>query len=128
VIVGVGIDVVDVDRFVGALERTPGLRPRLFTAAERDLPAASLAARFAAKEAVAKALGAPVGLRWTDVTVRRGESGQPELEVTGTVAERSAALGVDTFHLSLSHDAGIAGAVVVAERRDTGSAGGTGER
>lgn len=115
-IVGVGIDVVDVARFMATLERAPGLRERLFTAAERDLPAASLAARFAAKEAIAKALGAPGDLRWQDATVHRVVGGPPEVEVTGTVAARAAELGVARFHLSLSHDAGIASAMVVAER------------
>jgi holo-[acyl-carrier protein] synthase len=115
VIVGVGIDVVDIARFVRQLERTPRLRERLFTPEERELPPASLAARFAAKEAVAKALGAPRGLRWADATVRRESSGRPRLDVTGTVAARAAELGVVRFHLSLSHDAGVAGAVVVAE-------------
>jgi holo-[acyl-carrier protein] synthase len=115
VIVGVGIDVVDVDRFGRQLERAPGLRTRLFTESERDLPVRSLAARFAAKEAIAKALGAPVGLRWTDVSVIRQPSGAPRLEVTGTVAALAAELGVARFHLSLSHDAGIASAVVIAE-------------
>ncbi len=114
-IVGVGIDVVDVERFGQSLERTPGLRRRLFTEAERELPLASLAARFAAKEALAKALGAPVGLRWLDATVHRTEDGRPQLEVGGTVAARAEALGVHHLHLSLSHDAGIASAVVVAE-------------
>nr|WP_245941689.1 holo-ACP synthase [Vallicoccus soli] len=110
-----GIDVVDVARFGQALERTPRLRERLFTEDERRLPLASLAARFAAKEALAKALGAPVGLAWTDATVRREESGRPVLEVEGTVAARAAELGVRSWHVSLSHDAGIASAVVVAE-------------
>ena len=116
VIVGVGIDVVDVARFVAALARVPRLRDRLFTPAERDLPDQSLAARFAAKEAVAKALGAPGGLSWQDCTVVRVPGGPPGLEVTGTVAARAAELGVTTWHLSLSHDAGIASAVAVAER------------
>ena len=114
-IVGVGIDVVDVERFAATLRRTPALLDRLFTATEQDLPPASLAARFAAKEAIAKALGAPVGLRWTDVTVVRGPDGAPSLDVRGTVAARAADLGVDRFHVSLSHDAGIASAVVIAE-------------
>jgi holo-[acyl-carrier protein] synthase len=117
VIVGVGIDVVDMARFSRQLERVPGLAHRLFSDEERALPPHSLAARFAAKEAVAKALGAPVGLRWTDCTVRREDDGRPHLVVRGTVAARAAVLGVDCFHLSLSHDAGIASAVVVAERR-----------
>jgi holo-[acyl-carrier protein] synthase len=116
VIVGVGIYVVDVARFERQLERTPGLLQRLFTEHERELPPRSLAARFAAKEALAKALGAPVGLRWADVTVVRAPSGAPSLEIIGTVAERAAELGVERFHVSLSHDAGIASAVVIAER------------
>lgn len=114
-IVGVGIDVVDVARFIATVDRVPALRLRLFTPEERELPDNSLAARFAAKEAVAKALGAPAGLRWQDATVRRVTGQQPVVEVTGTVAARAAELGVRRFHLSLSHDAGIASAVVVAE-------------
>ncbi len=115
-IVGVGIDVVDVARFMATLGRSPGLRERLFTPAERDLPDSSLAARFAAKEAIAKALGAPGTMSWQDATVHRVVGGPPEVEITGTVAARAAELGVDRFHLSISHDAGIASAMVVAER------------
>ncbi|MGN8246943.1 holo-ACP synthase [Cellulomonas soli] len=115
-IVGVGIDVVDVARFVATLERAPGLRERLFTPAERQMPDSSLAARFAAKEAIAKALGAPGGMSWQDATVRRVVGAQPVVEVTGTVLAAADALGVARFHLSISHDAGIASAVVVAER------------
>jgi holo-[acyl-carrier protein] synthase len=115
VIIGVGIDVVDVERFGQTLERTPTLRERLFTEAERELALNSLAARFAAKEALAKALGAPVGLQWHDATVHRGDDGRPHLQVSGTVAARAEALGVHALHVSLSHDAGIASAVVVAE-------------
>ena len=114
-IVGVGIDVVDVERFGQSLDRTPGLLERLFTDEERSLPLNSLAARFAAKEALAKALGAPVGLQWHDATVRRGDDGRPHLVVNGTVEARAEALGVHALHVSLSHDAGIASAVVVAE-------------
>ena len=114
-IVGVGIDVVDIDRFIESLTRTPGLRDRLFTAAEAALPPASLAARFAAKEAIAKALGAPVGLAWHDAEVISAESGRPHFELRGTVAAACAAQGAATVHLSLSHDAGIASAVVVLE-------------
>ena len=115
-IVGVGIDVVDVARFLATLDRAPGLRERLFTPEERELAPASLAARFAAKEALAKALGAPAGMSWQDATVRRTPGEPPELAVRGSVAARAAQLGVDRFHLSLSHDAGIASAFVVAER------------
>ena len=115
-IVGVGTDVVDIARFEQSLERTPGLSARLFTDAERaSRSIASLAARFAAKEAVAKALGAPGNLRWTDAEVVTEESGRPVLRITGTVAEAAVALGIRAWHLSLSHDAGIATALVVAE-------------
>jgi len=114
-IVGVGIDVVDIGRFSQALGRTPGLAVRLFTEGERKLPPHSLAARFAAKEALAKALGAPRGLLWTDAEVINGSGGRPHFKVTGTVADAASRLGVSGFHLSISHDAGIASAVVVAE-------------
>jgi holo-[acyl-carrier protein] synthase len=114
-IVGVGIDVVDVARFAATLDRTPALRQRLFTIREQARPIASLAARFAAKEALAKALGAPEGLRWTDAEVQTDETGRPSLVLTGTVAERATAIGAVTSHVSLSHDAGIASAVVVLE-------------
>jgi holo-[acyl-carrier protein] synthase len=115
VILGVGIDVVDVARFAATLERTPGLRQRLFTNAERTRPLASLAARFAAKEALAKALGAPAGMRWLDAEVRTDSSGQPSLALTGTVADEAGRLGVTRTHVSLSHDAGISSAVVILE-------------
>ena len=72
-------------------------------------------ARFAAKEALAKALGAPGDLHWHDAEVTVGEHGRPHLEVRGTVAGRAAQLGVTSWHVSLSHDGGIASAVVVAE-------------
>ena len=114
-IVGVGIDVVDTDRFLATLERAPGLRERLFTPAERELPPASLAARFAAKEAIAKALGAPAGLSWQDATVRRVVGGAPVVELTGTVQAAAESAGVRSWHLSISHDAGIASAVAIAE-------------
>ncbi|WP_380167184.1 holo-ACP synthase [Jannaschia sp. R86511] len=114
-IVGVGTDVVDIARFMAQLQRAPGLRTRLFTPAERNLPPASLAARFAAKEAIAKSLGAPVGLRWHDCTVTREVDAAPSVSATGTVAARMVELGVARLHLSLSHDAGIASATCIAE-------------
>jgi holo-[acyl-carrier protein] synthase len=114
-IIGVGIDVVDVARFTQTLDETPRLRQRLFTEAEQQLPPASLAARFAAKEALAKALGAPVGLHWRDAEVHRDDDGRPHLSMTGTVAARAEQLGARRTHISLSHDAGIASAVVVLE-------------
>ena len=121
VIIGVGIDVVPVDRFAESLTRTTGLRARLFTEAEQRTSSGtartgeSLAARFAAKEALAKALGAPGDLHWHDAEVTVGEHGRPHLEIRGTVARRAELLGVTACHVSLSHDGGIASAVVVAE-------------
>jgi holo-[acyl-carrier protein] synthase len=114
-IVGVGIDVVDISRFEESLRRTPGLAGRLFTPAEAERPLASLAARFAAKEALAKALGAPNVLAWHDAEVVSESTGRPRLSLRGTVAAHAAELGAVHVHLSLSHDAGIASAVVVLE-------------
>ncbi len=74
-IVGVGIDVVDIARFEATLERTPGLAQRLFTPGERHVKPASLAARFAAKEALAKARGAPGTVDWEDAEVGGGAAG-----------------------------------------------------
>ena len=106
---------VAISRFEEALERSPGFLERVFTPNERHLGTASLAARWAAKEALAKALGAPAGLSWQDAEVLSEDSGRPTLLVRGTVAERAAQLGITSFHLSLSHDAGIASAVVIGE-------------
>ena len=120
-IVGVGVDVVPVARFAETLHRTPSLAARLFTAAELVTPSGqprtpeSLAARFAAKEALAKALGAGGGMHWTDAEVVTDDAGRPALVVTGTVAARAASLGVTRWHVSLSHDGGIASATVIAE-------------
>ena len=112
---GVGIDVVDIDRFEQSLERTPTLRERLFTEQERGRPIASLAARFAAKEALAKALGAPTGMAWKDAEIVNDSSGDPQFEIRGSVLARADAVGARTIHVSLSHDAGIASAVVILE-------------
>jgi holo-[acyl-carrier protein] synthase len=120
-VVGIGIDVVPVERFAESLARTPSLAARLFTEAEMVTPsgaarsAESLAARFAAKEALAKALGGGGGMLWTDAVVSVDDVGRPVLAVSGTVAARAAALGVTRWHVSLSHDGGIAAATVLAE-------------
>ncbi|WP_375487245.1 holo-ACP synthase [uncultured Jatrophihabitans sp.] len=120
-IVGVGIDVVPVERFAAVLRRTPAIADRLFTAAERTTPAGlprsaeSLAARFAAKEALSKALGAGGGMLWTDAEVVVDDAGRPSIVVRGTVAARASSLGVACWHVSLSHDGGIASATVIAE-------------
>lgn len=112
---------VAVERFERVLERTPTVAEKLFTEAERSTPdgrrrrTESLAARFAAKEAVAKALGAPGGMHWADCEILSAVDGRPSLAITGSVAEAAARRGVSRWHVSLSHDGGIATAVVIAE-------------
>jgi holo-[acyl-carrier protein] synthase len=115
VILGIGVDLVDIARLDQALRRTPALAARLFTEGERAAPPASLAACFAAKEAVAKALGGPAGLRWADVEVVHDQAGRPGLTVRGTVADAASRLGVRRWHVSLTHDGGVSVAFVVAE-------------
>jgi holo-[acyl-carrier protein] synthase len=115
VIVGIGVDIVEVRRIQAALQRTPALAGRLFAESELGARPESLAASFAAKEAVAKALAAPPGLNWTDVTVSRDAAGRPQLAVRGTVAAAATRQGVRRWHLSLSHDSGMSIAMVVAE-------------
>jgi len=112
-IYGIGIDVVNIERFKSSLERTPGLLEKLFTSNEQTKPIHSLAARFAAKEALAKALCAGKGLSWLDAEVINLESGKPVFLFRGEIADL-----VDGFdvNLSLSHDAGIASAIVIVER------------
>ena len=122
-IVGIGVDVVDLARFEQSIRRTPGLLPRLFSDSERTprgrtLGVASLAGRFAAKEALIKAIGDPAGLRWHDMQVVSDELGNPSFELTGSVAEVIEARGVATVHLSMTHDGGVATAFVIAEGRD----------
>lgn len=114
-ILGIGVDVVDIARFAETLQRTPRLRQRLFTESEQKRSDTSLAARFAAKEAMAKALGAPVGMEWHDAEIETNEAGAPSFVIRGTVQDQADRLGVRTVHVSLSHDAGIASAFVVLE-------------
>ncbi len=114
-IVGVGVDLVDVARFAATLARTPAVSARLFSAREAAGPTWTLAGRFAAKEALAKALGAPRHLEWHDAEVVSGGDGRPHLLLRGTVADHAHAVGVVGSHLSISHDAGLATAFVVLE-------------
>ncbi len=114
-ILGIGVDVVDLGRFRETLERTPSMRSRLFTENEADLPLESLAGRFAAKEAFAKALGAPAGMSWQDIEVVNGPQGAPEFRLHGAALDRSTELGITTAHLSISHDTSVATSFVVAE-------------
>lgn len=123
-ILGVGVDAIEVERVRAALRRTPSLLGRLFTVGEQaacvtrcgDLRYGGLAARFAAKEAVAKALGTGVrGFRWLDVEVESDEFGKPSVRLHGAAAERAADLGVAAVHLSLSHSPTLAVANAVLE-------------
>jgi holo-[acyl-carrier protein] synthase len=110
---GVGIDVVNIDRFKQSLERTPGLKMKLFTEPERIESIESLAARFAAKEALVKALNAVNGILWNEAEVLNMEGGKPTFNFYGSVADLVDGANV---HLSISHDNGIATAVVIIER------------
>lgn len=112
---GIGVDIVDIERLGDRLERHPRLRERLFAPEERDLSLASLAARVAAKEALGKALGNPGDLSWHDAIVRRTEQGRPYLVLRGAALETANAQAVRFAHLSLSHDGGLATAMVVLE-------------
>jgi len=120
-IVGMGIDVCSIERMRRALERH-GDRffSRICTEAERaDLTgrdiATALAGRFAAKEAFAKALDGARGVGWHEVEVRRAASGRPSLELKGNAMTMVSTFGADAWHVSITHDAGVAVAVVILE-------------
>jgi holo-[acyl-carrier protein] synthase len=121
-VIGIGVDVVDIERFRVSLARTPTLRDRLFTAVElayvapmRD-PVPSLAARFAAREAAMKSLGVGLGaFGFHDLWVERADSGAPSLRTAGRAAALLTERGVERLHLSLTHGDVVAVAYVVAE-------------
>jgi holo-[acyl-carrier protein] synthase len=121
-LIGIGVDLVEVDRMRRTLARTPALVERLFTDAERAYcerrrdPTERFAARFAAKEAVMKALGVGLGaVGWHEVEVVRAESGRPSLALSGRAADLAAELGVVRWHLTMSHTSRVAEAIAVAE-------------
>ena len=123
-ITGLGVDIVEIDRMREALARRPKIKERLFSAEERaycekrSRPEVHYALRFAAKEAVLKALGTGFsGMRFTDVEVLRENSGRPVPRLSGKAAERAAELGVVEMHLSLSftHTTAVASAVAITE-------------
>jgi holo-[acyl-carrier protein] synthase len=120
-VVGVGTDLVDLDRFRRVLERTPSIVERLFTddeqayARRRRDPTEPLAARFAAKEAFLKALGLGLGsVAFREVEVVRAESGEPSLRLHGAAAREAKSRDVDQWFVTLSHTAHIAQAIVLA--------------
>lgn len=124
-LIGIGIDAVSIERMrraTAATARGERFRDRVFTEAERRLcqarrdPAECYAARFAAKEAVMKALGAEgISMAWRDIEVVRAASGAPSIAVHGRIAARCAELGVRTIHVSLTHADPMALASVVLE-------------
>ncbi len=121
-IVAVGVDSIAIAR-IERLLRNPRFAARVFTAAEcsycagRDRPAESFAARFCAKEAVMKCLGTgwTAGVRFVDIEVLREASGRTSLRLTGVAAAAATALGVNRWHLSLTHTDDAATAFVIAE-------------
>lgn len=114
-IIGIGVDLVDLERFESKLTNSPALIERIFTETEREAANQSLAGYWAAKEAVIKALGNPGGLSWHDVAVQKDELGKPHLAISGETAVRASSMGISKWHLSISHDGGMACAMVVAE-------------
>ena len=125
-IIGTGIDIAEIARFERFVaENNHALLKRLFTIHEleycsaRRLAAQHFALRFAAKEAFLKALGTGLrdGINWLDMEVRNDDLGKPLLWLSGKAAEMFANLGGETCHLSLSHDAGCAVAMVILESR-----------
>ena len=132
-VVGIGTDLVEVERFRAVLARRPTLAERVFTAAElaragrRVDPAPSLAARFAAKEAVMKALGVGIGaVGWHDIEVAAASSGAPVVHLSGRAASLAAASGATAWHVSLTHTSATAMATVLAERAAGSSLGSRG--
>jgi holo-[acyl-carrier protein] synthase len=122
-LIGIGIDVVEVDRIADALERHgEAFRDRIFTADERAYcssqkrPALHYAARFAAKEAVAKAFGTGIGkdLGWLDMEIIRRPSGQPALQLSGIGKAYAEANGIAEIKISLTHARDYAAANAVA--------------
>jgi len=113
-ITGIGIDLCSIPRLAEALERTPSLLSRLFHTSEQALPHNSLAARFAAKEALAKAIGNPALLVWNEIEVVKDELGKPSFVFHGQTKSAIDELKV-SCHLSLSHELELATAMVVLE-------------
>lgn len=121
---GVGVDAVDIERFRTSLARTPSMRERLFTAAELAYvapqadPIPSLAARFAAREAVMKAMGLGLGaFGFHEVWVARADSGEPSLMISGKALQLANERGISEWHLSLTHTELVAIAYVVGSQR-----------
>jgi holo-[acyl-carrier protein] synthase len=122
-IIGMGMDLCGIERMAGLVARNEGrFEARVFTEAERAYcrargqPAQHFAARFAAKEALLKALGAPDGLSWHELEVFHTPEGRPALRLRGAARRAARKLGVQRLHLTLTHSEGMAVATVIAER------------
>ena len=119
-ILGIGVDVVEIERVRRLLRTRPSFRQRVFTPAEvaycegKAAPAESYAARWAAREAARKALGGVRGLRWHDISVERAPSGAPRMALTGPAKARADRLGVGEVLVSFSHERSVATAFCVA--------------
>lgn len=120
-IIGIGVDTVDISRFISMVERTPKLIDRLFTPAERGLPMHSLAARFAAKEALIKALGDSDGISWQSLEIPGGNREKPWFVNTPDLQAVLEARGAARPHVSMTHDGGMATAFVVLEANQAGA-------
>ncbi len=114
-ILGIGTDLCSIERMRASLERTPNLAERIFHENERGLPINSLAARFAAKEALAKAIGNPRLLTWVEIEVVKDDNGKPAFVLHGSTKSNLDGLMVSAIHLSLSHEQELASAMVVVE-------------
>jgi len=115
VIYGVGTDLCSVVRMADSLARTPSLKERLFHPNEYSLANSSLAARFAAKEALAKALGDPKLLSWSEIEIVKDALGKPSIQLHGLTKQRVETLGITAIQLSLTHEQELASAFVVLE-------------
>lgn len=116
-IVGIGVDLCSIERWRAMCTRRPGVVQRILNPAEAATSVASQAGRWAAKEALAKALGAPAGMAWLDSEVVSTETGAPSFALRGSVKERADELGITHVHLSISHDGGFATAFVICEAK-----------
>jgi len=120
-VIGIGIDLVEIERFRTTLDRTPGIRERTFTEGERAYadarhdPTERYAVRWAAKEAVMKAMGVGLGeVNMVDIEVIRAESGQPQVALHDTAAAKAGELGITSWLLTLTHTESLAQAIAVA--------------
>ena len=119
---GIGVDVVELARITDVVEKHPKFGERLFTEKERarafeprkDI--AAIAARFAVKEAVSKALGTGIGsVGWKEIEPTSAESGAPVVTLYGKAAKRAELMGVTQIHVSISHERSVAVAMIILE-------------